>query len=93
MTKQELIEEVATSAGLTKAAAEKAVAGVFAAITNTLQKGETATFVGFGSFAVNSRAARTGRNPQTGKEMKISEKKVAKFTPGKALKEAVAKGK
>lgn len=90
MTKAELIDAVAKSAGLTKAAAEKAVGGVLSAVTDALKKGDRITLVGFGSFEVSTRKARTGRNPQTGKEIKIAAAKVPKFRPGKALKDAVA---
>ncbi|MCL2760535.1 MAG: HU family DNA-binding protein [Desulfuromonadales bacterium] len=93
MTKAELIDAVAKSASLTKAASEKAVGAVMSAITGALKKGDRVTLVGFGSFEVATRKARTGRNPQTGKEIKIAAAKVPKFRPGKALKEAVAKKK
>ncbi|HEY5975049.1 MAG TPA: HU family DNA-binding protein [Geobacteraceae bacterium] len=90
MTKAELIDSVAKSANLTKAAAEKAVSGFIGAVADALKKGDRVTLVGFGSFEVSTRKARTGRNPQTGKEIKISAAKVPKFRPGKALKDAVA---
>jgi DNA-binding protein HU-beta len=90
MTKAELIDAVAKSAALTKASAEKAVGGVLSAVTEALKKGDRVTLVGFGSFEVTTRKARTGRNPQTGKEIKIAAAKVPKFRPGKALKDAVA---
>jgi DNA-binding protein HU-beta len=90
MTKAELIDAVAKSAALTKASAEKAVGGVLSAVTDALKKGDRVTLVGFGSFEVSTRKARTGRNPQTGKEIKIAAAKVPKFRPGKALKDAVA---
>jgi len=90
MTKAELIDAVAKSAALTKASAEKAVAGFLSAVTDALKKGDRVTLVGFGSFEVSTRKARTGRNPQTGKEIKIAAAKVPKFRPGKALKDAVA---
>lgn len=93
MTKAELIDAVAKSAALTKASAEKAVGGVISAITDALKKGDRVTLVGFGSFEVSTRKARTGRNPQTGKEIKIAAAKVPKFRPGKALKDAVASKK
>lgn len=72
-----------------QAAAEKALMGMMDAISDTLSKGDSVTLVGFGSFSVLERAARTGRNPQTGKEIKIAAKKVAKFKVGKALADAV----
>jgi len=93
MTKAELVEAVAKSSSLTKAAAEKAVNSVINTISTALKKGDRVTLVGFGSFEVASRKARTGRNPQTGKEIKIAAAKVPKFRPGKALKETVAKSK
>ena len=93
MTKAELIDAVAKSAGITKAAAEKAVGGFICAVTDSLKKGDRVTLVGFGSFEVTTRKARTGRNPQTGKEIKIAAAKVPKFRPGKALKDAVASKK
>jgi DNA-binding protein HU-beta len=93
MTKAELIDSVAKSANLTKAAAEKAVSGFIGAVADALKKGDRVTLVGFGSFEVSTRKARTGRNPQTGKEIKIAAAKVPKFRPGKALKDAVASKK
>ena len=89
MTKAELVEAVAKSASLTKAAAEKAVGAFISTVSGALKKGDRVTLVGFGSFEVASRKARTGRNPQTGKEIKIKAKKVPKFTAGKGLKDAV----
>jgi DNA-binding protein HU-beta len=93
MTKAELVEAVAKSSSLTKAAAEKAVNAVINTVSSALKKGDRVTLVGFGSFEVANRKARTGRNPQTGKEIKIAAAKVPKFRPGKALKEVVAKAK
>ncbi|MBI1922284.1 MAG: HU family DNA-binding protein [Geobacter sp.] len=93
MTKAELVEAVAKSSKLTKAAAEKAVNSLISAVSDALRKGDRVTLVGFGSFEVAQRKARTGRNPQTGKEIKIAAAKVPKFRPGKALKDAVAKKK
>lgn len=90
MTKAELVDAVAKSANLTKAAADKAVGAVICAVSDALKKGDKVTLVGFGSFEVSTRKARTGRNPQTGKEIKIADAKVPKFRPGKALKDAVA---
>jgi DNA-binding protein HU-beta len=91
MTKAELVDAVAKSANLTKAAAEKAVGAFIDSITGALKKGDRVTLVGFGSFEVSTRKARTGRNPQTGKEIKIAAAKVPKFRAGKALKDAVGK--
>ncbi|CAG0966255.1 HU family DNA-binding protein [Geobacter sp.] len=90
MTKAELVDAVAKSANLTKAAADKAVGAVISAVSDALKKGDKVTLVGFGSFEVSTRKARTGRNPQTGKEIKIAAAKVPKFRPGKALKDVVA---
>lgn len=89
MTKAELVDAVAKSANLTKAAADKAVGAVISAVSDALKKGDKVTLVGFGSFEVSTRKARTGRNPQTGKEIKIAAAKVPKFRPGKALKDAL----
>ncbi|MBJ6725636.1 HU family DNA-binding protein [Geomesophilobacter sediminis] len=90
MTKAELVDAVAKSANLSKGAAEKAVGAFINSVSGALKKGERVTLVGFGSFEVSSRQARTGRNPQTGKEIKIAAANVPKFRPGKALKDAVA---
>jgi len=90
MTKAELVEEVAKSANIPKAAAEKAVGAFINSVSDALKKGDRVTLVGFGSFEVAARQARTGRNPQTGKEIKIAEAKVPKFRPGKVLKDAIA---
>jgi len=89
MNKSELITAIATSADITKTDAEKAFNGMIDAISGTLAKGATVTLIGFGTFSVTERAARTGRNPQTGKALKIAAKKVAKFKPGKALSDSV----
>lgn len=89
MNKSELVSKVAESANITKVEAEKTLKSVLDVITKTLANGESITLVGFGTFLVTTRAARTGRNPQTGKEIKIAEKKVVKFNVGKTLKESV----
>ena len=89
MNKSELITAIATSADITKTDAEKALNGMVEAISETLAKGDTVTLIGFGTFSVSERAARTGRNPQTGKALTIAAKKVAKFKPGKALSDSV----
>ena len=89
MNKSELIAAIATSAEITKADADKALTGILEAIYEVLSSGDSVTLVGFGTFSVTDRAARTGRNPQTGKEITIAAKKVAKFKPGKALTTAV----
>lgn len=88
MNKGDLVTEVAKVVG-SKKKAEEAVTCVLDTITKTLKKGQNVTLVGFGTFSVGRRKARVGRNPQTGKEIKIPAKKVPKFSPGKALKNAV----
>lgn len=89
MNKSELIEAVAESADLSKADAIKAVDGVITAITNSLKNGDQVTLVGFGTFLVRDRAARTGRNPRTGEPIEIKAAKVPAFKAGKALKDSV----
>lgn len=89
MNKSELVSNIAESAGLTKVEAEKVLKSMMDSISKSLAMDETVTLIGFGSFSVTRRAARTGRNPQTGKEIQIAEKKVVKFNPGKKLKESV----
>ena len=89
MNKSELIEAIAKSADLSKAAAEKALDGALNAIKGALKKGSSVTLVGFGTFKVGKRAARTGRNPRTGEAIKIKAARVPKFSAGKALKDAV----
>lgn len=84
------MEAVAKSAGLTKAAAEKAVGAIVTTVSNALKEGDRVTLVGFGSFEVTRRKARTGRNPQTGKEINIKAAQVPKFRPGKNLKAALS---
>jgi DNA-binding protein HU-beta len=88
MNKGDLIKEVAKVVK-TKKEAKAALDCVFSSITKALKKKDTVTLVGFGTFKVGQRKARKGRNPQTGEEIKIKAKKVAKFVPGKALKDAV----
>jgi len=89
VTKQELVDAVAESAGLTKANAAAAVDAVFEAITAALADGDQVSMVGFGTFKVRERAARKGRNPQTNEEIEIAASKVPAFTAGKKLKDAV----
>lgn len=93
MNKEELIEAIASGAGLTKADAGRALDSTMDAIEKALKKGDRVGLVGFGSFSVAKRAARTGRNPQTGKAIKIAAKKVVKFKAGSDLASAVNKGK
>ena len=88
MNKGGLVNEVAKVVS-TKKEAQAAVDCVFESITKALKKKDTVTLVGFGTFKVNKRKARKGRNPQTGEEIKIKAKRVPKFVPGKALKDAV----
>ncbi len=87
MNKAELIEEVASQTGLAKRTSGKAVDAVVSAISDCLSRGEKATLVGFGTFGVRQRKARIGRNPQTGAALQIPAKRVAKFLPGKTLRE------
>lgn len=89
MNKSELIDHIAESADISKADAGRALDALVDAIKITLKKDDTVTLVGFGTFSVGKRAARTGRNPQTGAEIKIEAAKVPKFKPGKGLKDAV----
>ncbi|MBY0572837.1 MAG: HU family DNA-binding protein [Undibacterium sp.] len=89
MNKTELIEHIAKSADLSKAASGRALDAIITAVKATLKKNGTVTLVGFGTFSVGKRAARTGRNPRTGEAIKIKSAKVPKFKPGKALKDAV----
>jgi len=89
MNKSELVNAIATSTGLTKAAAGRTLDATTEAITNTLKKGEAVTLVGFGTFKVSQRAARNGRNPRTGKDIQIAARKAPGFSAGKTLKDAV----
>ena len=89
MNKTELIEHIANNADISKAAAARALESTIDAVKKTLKKGGTVSLVGFGTFAVGKRAARTGRNPRTGVAIKIKAAKVPKFRPGKALKDAL----
>jgi len=89
MNKAELIAAVAEKAGLTKKDADKAVAAVFATITDSLAKGDKVTVFGFGNFEVRERAARTGLNPRTKETIKIAASKVPAFKAAKALKDAL----
>ena len=91
MNKAELIEAMAKAADCTKTQAGDALDGFISAVTTALKKGDKVTLVGFGTFSVSKRAARIGRNPQSGKEIKIAAKKVAKFKAGKELSAKVAK--
>lgn len=89
MTKAELVEKMAKDAVVSKAAAGKALDSMIDAVKKTLKKGNKVALVGFGTFSVSKRKARTGRNPQTGATIKIAATKVPKFSAGKAFKEAI----
>ena len=89
MNKTELINQIAESADISKKEASDALQGLMLAITDTLVKGDKLQLIGFGTFSVTKRSARDGRNPQTGKAMKIPAKKVVKFKVGSKLSEAV----
>jgi DNA-binding protein HU-beta len=89
MNKTELIDQIAESADINKKQAGEALNAFMAAVTDTLKKDEKMTLIGFGTFSVSKRAARNGRNPQTGKTIEIPAKNVAKFKVGKMLDEAV----
>lgn len=89
MNKAELIEAIASKADLTKADAKKALDAFIDTTSGSLKKGDRVALVGFGSFSVAKRAARTGRNPKTGQEMQIPAKKVVKFKPGAELAKVV----
>ncbi len=91
MTKAELVDKIAAKAGLTKASAEKALNAFTSSVTDALKKGDKVTLVGFGTFSTVKRAARKGRNPQTGKEIKIKASTAPKFKAGKTLKDSVTK--
>ena len=89
MSKQELVNFIADKAGLSKKDAEAALAGFVDGVKSSLKKGDSVTLVGFGTFSVSKRGARTGRNPQTGASINIPARNAPVFKAGKALKEAV----
>ena len=89
MNKSDLIDQIAKSADISKAAAGRALDATIGAVKTSLKKGGMVTLVGFGTFYVGKRAARSGRNPRTGATIKIKAAKVPKFRAGKALKDAV----
>jgi DNA-binding protein HU-beta len=93
MNKADIVDKVAAEAGITKTQASTALDAAVNSITSSLKKGERVTLVGFGTFSTSQRKARTGRNPQTGKPIKIAAKRVAKFTAGAELKKAVNRSK
>lgn len=84
-----MIDAIASETGFTKVDSKKALDGIIAAITGSLKKGDSVALVGFGTYKVSERAARIGRNPSTGKELKIAAKKVVSFKAGKELSTAV----
>ncbi|NIH21456.1 DNA-binding protein HU-beta [Providencia heimbachae] len=89
VNKSQLIDQIASEANISKAAAGRVVDAFVATVTGTLSEGNEVALVGFGTFSVRERAARTGRNPQTGKEIQIAAAKVPAFRAGKGLKDAV----
>jgi DNA-binding protein HU-beta len=89
VNKADMIEQIAQAAEVSKSAAERAVDALVSAIKTSLKKGEMVTLVGFGTFYVGKRQARTGRNPRTGEALKIAAAKIPKFRAGKALKDAI----
>ena len=89
MNKSDLIDHIALQADISKASATRALESALAAVQEALQKGDSVSLVGFGTFEVGHREARIGRNPRTGAEIKIAPAKVPKFRPGKALKDAL----
>ncbi len=91
MNKAELVDAIAAEAKISKANAQRALEGFISATTKSLKKGDRVALVGFGSFSITKRAARTGRNPQTGKAIQIKAKKVAKFKAGADLSKTVNK--
>lgn len=91
MNKGDLVNKIADECEMSKAAADKVVNSMLKAITNSVASGEKVSLIGFGTFSVNERAARQGRNPQTGKTMQIPAKKVVKFKAGKNFVEAANK--
>lgn len=89
MTKSELVDTIAEKSGLSKVDSAKALAATLESITDVLKAGEKVAFIGFGTFSVSARAARTGKNPQTGEAIAIPASNVAKFKAGQQLKDAV----
>lgn len=89
MNKTELIDHIAAHADISKASAGRALDALISGIEASLRLGDAVTLVGFGTFAVGKRAARTGRNPRTGEEIQIAAAKVPKFRPGKGLRDAI----
>ncbi len=91
MQRSDLVEKIAGDAGISKAAADRALKSLLDSVTQALKKGDRVSLVGFGTFSVSRRSARTGRNPQTGETISIKASKAPKFSAGKSLKDAVNK--
>ena len=89
MQKSDLVEKIADEAGISKAAADRALKSLLDSVTRALKKGDRVSLVGFGTFSVSKRAARTGRNPRTGETIRIKASKAPRFAPGNSLKDAV----
>jgi len=89
MNKQDMVAKIAKDTGLTKVAATNAIDSLIETVTKALKKGDTVSFVGFGTFKTSNRKARKARNPQTGATISIPKRRVPRFSPGKALKQAV----
>lgn len=89
MNRAELVAKMAEDAGISKAAAERALSSFIEGVAGALKRGGKVSLVGFGTFSVSSRAARTGRNPRTGAEIRIPASKMPKFKPGKGLKDSI----
>ena len=91
MTKEQLVTKIAKEANISKRQANEAVKSFFGSVTTALKRGQKVSFVGFGTFSVTKRKARTGRNPQTGQAIKIPAARIPKFKAGKSLRDAVKK--
>ena len=89
MNKQEVVAKIAKDTGITKTSAAATVDSLIGSITKSLKKGDSVSFVGFGTFKTSNRKARTARNPQTGAPIKVPKRRVPRFSAGKALKQAV----
>ncbi len=89
MNKQDVVSKIAKDTGITKTTAAAAIDSLIDSITRSLKKGDAVSFVGFGTFKISNRKARTARNPQTGDAIKIPKRRVPRFSAGKALKQAV----
>ena len=89
MNKQDVVAKIAKDTGMTKTAASAAIESLIDGVTRSLKKGDSVSFVGFGTFKISQRKARTARNPRTGEPIKIPKRRVPRFSAGKALKQAV----